>query len=351
MIDIENVSKTYRTPQGDVAALRDVSLHVRSGEIFGAIGRSGSGKTTLIRCINRLETIDQGRIRVGGEEITSMAEAELRRKRRKIGMIFQHFHLLRNDTVRQNVALPLRHSTLGRRERADKVHELLDVVGLGDRASAYPSQLSGGQRQRVAIARALANDPEILLCDEATSALDPETTVSILALLRDVNRSLGLTILLITHEMSVVKDICDRVAVLHAGEVAEVGTTADVFARPRHEATQQFSRSLFDDDGATAALETPLVEGIAASGGFVARLLFVGEEANAATISRLSRSYGVDLSVVYGTVRVLHGVLVGCLYVAFDGPPDRLAAAADDLRARGVGLDVVAGTHPRRAVA
>ena len=239
MLEIRDLTKLYPGRGGGVTALDGVSLTVERGEFFGVVGRSGAGKSTLVRCINLLERPTPGTIRVGGVELTRLRGAELRRARRRIGMVFQHFHLLWSRTVAGNVALPLEIAGAPRDRIRQRVAELLDWVGLADKADAYPAQLSGGQKQRVAIARALANEPELLLCDEPTSALDAATTRSVLNLLRRVNRELGLTVVLISHELDLVRAACDRVAVMHAGRVVECGPVQEVFARPRAEATRQ----------------------------------------------------------------------------------------------------------------
>ena len=240
MIQLKHVSKTFQSGASSVHAVQDVSLDIKEGEIFGIIGFSGAGKSTLVRCINLLEKPTQGTVTVDGVELTGLDEKKLRQMRLKIGMIFQHFNLLRSRTVYQNIAFPLKKSNLSQEQKNQKILSLLELVGLSDKKDAYPSQLSGGQKQRVAIARALANDPKVLLCDEATSALDPQTTKSILALLKKVNEELGITIVIITHEMAVVKDICDRVAIMELGHVVEEGTTEDVFVHPQKPVTKDF---------------------------------------------------------------------------------------------------------------
>ena len=232
MIRLEHVSKRFEAGKQAVDAVKDVSLHIEKGAVAGIIGFSGAGKSTLARCINLLERPTEGKVIVGGAELTALNEKQLREKRKKIGMIFQHFNLFASRTVYGNVAYPLRGSGRSRKEIEEKVRSLLDLVGLTDKANAYPSQLSGGQKQRVAIARALANDPEVLLSDEATSALDPETTRSILRLLKEVNRTLGITIVVITHEMQVVKEICHQVYVMEDGRVVEQGDVFQIFASP-----------------------------------------------------------------------------------------------------------------------
>ena len=227
MITLEHVSKTFTTKSGYVHAVKDVSLQINEGEIYGIIGFSGAGKSTLVRCINLLERPQEGKVIVDGKDLLSLDSAQLRSTRKKIGMIFQHFNLMRLRTVAQNVAFPLKKSGLSKEEIHRKVQELLALVDLSEKANVYPSQLSGGQKQRVAIARALANDPKVLLCDEATSALDPQTTHSILKLIKDINQKLHLTVVLITHEMGVVKEICDRVAVMEDGRIVEEGSIVD----------------------------------------------------------------------------------------------------------------------------
>ena len=244
MIELVNVEKTYHTSSGDIHALKRTSLTINQGEIFGIIGLSGAGKSTLIRCINMLEVPTAGQVFVDGEELTAMTETQLRKARQNIGMIFQHFNLLASRTVFDNIAFPLEIQGLGKDEIKKRVEPLLELVQLQDRADHYPSQLSGGQKQRVGIARALASNPKVLLCDEATSALDPQTTKSILNLLRDINQRLNLTIVMITHQMEVVKEICDRVAVIENGSIIEEGNMIDVFTNPQNQTTKEFVKSV-----------------------------------------------------------------------------------------------------------
>ena len=320
MIVIEDAYKTFESGARKVDAVRGVSLTIQDGEIFGVIGYSGAGKSTLIRLINLLERPTSGRIFVNGQELTALAPKELRQARRKIGMIFQHFNLMKSRTVYSNVAYPLRGSPLSKEERRDKVMNLLKLVGLEEKALAYPSQLSGGQKQRVAIARALANDPTVLLCDEATSALDPQTTQDILRLLRDVNRKLGITIVLITHEIAVVKEICTRLAVMDAGRVVEEGAIYDVFSQPKAELTQRFIRTTnnlarFEELLATAPDSLNLKPG-----DVIAQMEFHGGSAGHALVSTLSREYGVDISIVFGNIDILQATPLGTLIVIFRGP-------------------------------
>ena len=327
MIVIEDAYKTFESGARKVDAVRGVSLTIQEGEIFGVIGYSGAGKSTLIRLINLLERPTSGRIFVNGQELTALAPKELRQARRKIGMIFQHFNLMKSRTVYSNVAYPLRGSPLSKEERRDKVMNLLKLVGLEEKALAYPSQLSGGQKQRVAIARALANDPTVLLCDEATSALDPQTTQDILRLLRDVNRKLGITIVLITHEIAVVKEICTRLAVMDAGRVVEEGAIYDVFSQPKAELTQRFIRTTnnlarFEELLATAPDSLNLKPG-----DVIAQMEFHGGSAGHALVSTLSREYGVDISIVFGNIDILQATPLGTLIVIFRGPVDQLQKA------------------------
>jgi D-methionine transport system ATP-binding protein len=343
MIDIRDVVKTYRVKNAEVQALRGVSLHIDAGDIFGVVGYSGSGKTTLLRCINQLEKIDGGTITVNGRDITALSERELRHERQKIGMIFQHFNLLKNDTVFQNVALPLNYAGENRKTVKEKVNRLLELVGLTEKINAYPSQLSGGQKQRVAIARALANEPRLLLCDEATSALDPDTTRSILTLLRDLKKQLGLTIVIITHEMTVIKEISNKVAVLHNGQIIEEGPTLELFSNPRQPLTRQFAESLFGREKIKDIINRDAIQDTLSSGGIVARLLFMGTSANEAVISEISRRFNLDVSVIYGNIELFQTEVLGNLYVAIRGNRLRLEESIHYALSRGVIFEQIAG--------
>jgi len=301
---LENVSKTYFSEGREVDAVRNVSLHVQKGEIFGIIGLSGAGKSTLIRCMNRLETPTSGRILVDGENILEMNAAQLRSLRKRVSMIFQQFNLLMQSTVAKNVRYPLELAGVPRKKADQRVKELLEIVGLSDKADAYPSQLSGGQKQRVAIARALATNPEILLCDEATSALDPMTTQSILALLQDINRRLGITIVVITHEMAVIRQICTHVAILDGGELVEEGDVDTVFTHTRSAA----GRRLFGivSDKPDAETEEP-VECI--------RIIFDGDSIDEPILSRFSRESGMDISILFADINRLNGKRYGQILI------------------------------------
>ena len=238
-ISVSHLSKTFPSADGTVEALKDVSLEIASGDIFGIIGMSGAGKSTLVRCINYLEVPTEGKVLIDGKELGGFTEKELRKQRENIGMIFQHFNLLEQQTVLNNVCFPLEIRGIPRKERREKAMGLLEKVGLAEKAEAYPSQLSGGQKQRVAIARVLANEPDILLCDEATSALDPETTKTILGLIKTIHDTMGITVVIITHEMKVIQEICSSVAVLENGEVQEIGTVSELFVNPKSRAAKR----------------------------------------------------------------------------------------------------------------
>ncbi|MBC9175366.1 methionine ABC transporter ATP-binding protein [Pseudoroseomonas ludipueritiae] len=307
-------------------ALDGVSLDVAQGEIFGIVGRSGAGKSTLIRCVNLLERPTQGEVRVLGEDLMLLDDAALRQRRRSIGMVFQHFNLLSSRTVAENVAFPLEIAGVPKAERAARVAEVLGLVGLTQKAENYPAQLSGGQKQRVGIARALAPRPRILLCDEATSALDPETTHDILGLIRDLRNKLDLTVLLITHEMAVVKEICDRVAVMEAGKVLEQGRVFDVFTRPTHPTTRSFIAGTIGHSvppGTVARLPPPRP----GEEKRLLQVLFAGPNSTRAVISEASRRYGIDLDIISGRIDEIAGEPFGLMALAAYGPGTALDEA------------------------
>lgn len=314
MIEFKATAKSYRVNGKDVVALHPLDLRIESGEIFGIIGHSGAGKSTLIRLINGIERANRGSLVVDGDDVTQLDDERLRALRRRVGMIFQHFNLLTAKTVAENIAFPLRLAgTRSNKVIEQRVAELLQLVGLSTHATKYPSQLSGGQKQRVGIARALACAPKILLCDEATSALDPQTTASVLQLLSDINRELGLTIVLITHEMDVVRRICDRVAVLDAGRMVESGAVADVFLHPQHATTQRF------------VLESEHVEeserhdDLAHAEGRIVRLTFRGEATYKPLLGRVARDSGIDLSILSGRIDRIKDTPYGQLTLALSG--------------------------------
>ena len=300
MIKIENLSKTFHTADGSVEALKNVSLDIADGDIFGIIGMSGAGKSTLVRCINFLERPDEGTVTINGVDLGSLRKKQLRSLRREVTMIFQGFHLLMQRTCLKNVCFPLELAGYSRQDAQKRARELLETVGLLDKANAYPSQLSGGQQQRVAIARALATNPKVLLCDEATSALDPTTTNSILELIQEINQKTGITVVVITHQMSVVEKICRHVAILDGGEVAEQGEVTDVFSHPRSEAAK---RLVYPESDA------PDVSGVS---GRLIRIVFNGAEAaNEPIIARMASERGIAASIVYASTKSIGGKAYG----------------------------------------
>ncbi len=329
MIVLENLRKTYATPHRVSHALAGVSLRIERGEIFGIIGRSGAGKSTLIRMLNLLERPTEGRVLIDGDDITAYDEARLRQFRQSVGMVFQHFNLLNSRTVLDNVCFPLRLAGMNRRQQRERAAEVLDLVGLSDHANKYPRQLSGGQQQRVGIARALASKPRLLLCDEATSALDPETTQSILRLLIDINRNLGLTIVLITHGMDVIRSVCDKVAVIDAGCIVEHGTVLDVFLHPQHPVTQ----SLLSESGMDAEGWRDMAQGMQ---GTLLRLSFRGAATLQPLLTQVARQLNVDFSILQGSVGRIKDTPYGQLVVAVQGEPQACLRLPEVLRAQGV---------------
>ncbi|NYT79682.1 ATP-binding cassette domain-containing protein [Alcaligenaceae bacterium] len=334
MILLENIHKTYASPGRVSHALAGVDLTIAQGEIFGIIGRSGAGKSTLIRMLNLLERPTQGRVVVSGEDITQYNDAQLRAFRHRVGMVFQHFNLLRSRTVLDNVRFPLKLAGLDRASQIKRAQEMLDLVGLTDHANKYPRQLSGGQQQRVGIARALANHPELLLCDEATSALDPETTQSILRLLLDINKRLGLTIVLITHGMDVIRSVCDKVAVIDAGIIVEAGDVLDVFLHPQHPVTQ----SLLSESGIDAEGWRDMAHQVQ---GRLVRLSFRGDATVQPMLSRVSRELGVDLSILQGSVGSIKGTPYGQLVIAAQGASSALQQLESLFASEGVECEVL----------
>ena len=342
LVSVEHLTKRFYQGGREIAALTDVSFQVYPGEIFGVMGLSGAGKSTLIRCINLLEKPDEGRVVVAGREMTRLSGKALMQARRRIGMIFQHFALLSSRTVAGNVAFPLEIAGVRRPVIEARVAELLALVGLSDRARAYPSQLSGGQKQRVGIARALAPEPVLLLSDEATSALDPETTVSVLQLLQEINRKMGLTILMITHEMQVIREICHRVAVIDHGRLVEVGPVAQVFSRPSSEVARRLLRAQLQED-----VPAHILERASQPGHPLFRLGFLGQVAQEPVVAELLREYPVMVNVLFGRIEQLGGVPWGRLVVEISGSPAHVAAACEYLRRRGVEVDEVEGGSSR----
>ena len=341
MIRLEHISKRFEAGKQTVDAIKDVSLCIEKGTIAGIIGFSGAGKSTLARCLNLLERPTEGKVVVGDAELTALNEKQLREKRKKIGMIFQHFNLFASRTVYGNVAYPLRGSGRSRKEIEEKVRSLLDLVGLTDKANAYPSQLSGGQKQRVAIARALANDPEVLLSDEATSALDPETTRSILRLLKEVNRTLGITIVVITHEMQVVKEICHQVYVMEDGRVVEQGDVFQIFASPQQAITRRFVDSASNLSHIQELLDDPARPIKLNPGDYLLRLNYLKRSTSEALISTLSRHFELDINILFGNIELIDGNPLGGLVVIAGGGHDKVTAATGYLSQRNVLVEVI----------
>lgn len=327
MIKLENISKSFAINGKTVEAVKDVSLAIRQGEIFGIIGFSGAGKSTLVRCINLLEKPEKGRVIIDGEDITHYEGKELRYVRQKIGMIFQHFNLMPSRTVFENIELPLKLTKLSASERSQKIKKLLDLVGLSDKAQSYPSQLSGGQKQRVAIARAIANDPKVLLCDEATSALDPQTTHSILQLLKEVNTRLGITIVVITHQMEVIKEICDRVAVMQKGVVVEEGDIVDVFSAPQAPITKSFIQAADNFEAFSDLVKLNSAITAIKPSQPVWFLTYRGAVAGEPLMSELYRRFEVKANIIYGNIDYFKQCIVGKLGVAIEGRADQIEKA------------------------
>ncbi len=347
MIQLQDIKKTYSiTKNHQVEALKGVSLHIQAGEIFGIIGYSGAGKSTLIRCINLLERPTSGSVTVNGQELTSLLPRELRKTREKIGMIFQNFNLMNSRTVFQNVAYPLKRKGLSKKEIATKVFNLLEIVGISEKAQVYPSQLSGGQKQRVAIARALANNPEVILCDEATSALDPQTTQSILKLLKDINQKFKITIVIITHEMQVVKEICNQVAVMENGKIVETGNLLQIFSNPKAQVTKDFIATVFQWEHANELLKTREIVESMKEDEIIAKIVFMGKNTAQAFISNIARMFTVDVSILFGNIEMIQGVAVGHLTTKFSGRRQDIFKALLYLKQQQISAEVIndAGT-------
>ena len=318
VVTLKDVDVEFHGKNRSVHAVDHVSLTVNRGDIYGIVGYSGAGKSTLVRTINLLQRPTGGSIHVLGQDMLALAPAELRKERKRIGMIFQHFNLMNSRTIADNVAFPLK-GIKSKQEIQKKVAELLDLVGLTDRANAYPAQLSGGQKQRVGIARALASDPEILISDEATSALDPKTTSSILELLQSLNKRLGLTIVLITHQMEAVKQICNRVAVMDAGAIIERGDLLQVFSDPKQQLTKDFiDTTLQLDQAIEAVMQQPAVKNLGANDRLL-RLTYVGDSADKPLVAKLFESYHVTDNILFGDIQILKDTPFGNLIVVLSG--------------------------------
>ncbi|EIJ78230.1 DL-methionine transporter ATP-binding subunit [Bacillus methanolicus PB1] len=333
MIEVRDLVKIYETKKGKVIGVDNVSLTVKKGEIFGIVGYSGAGKSSLLRCLNLLEKPTSGEIIIDGVSLTSLKKKELRKARLKIGMIFQHFHLVSSKTVYENIAFALKAAHKSKAEIDKRVKELLEMVGLSDKTDVYPSQLSGGQKQRVGIARALANNPSVLLCDEATSALDPTTTKSILELLKKINRELGITIVLITHEMEVVKDICDRMAVMQNGRIIEEGKVYDLFANPQEQLTKDFINSILQFDLPENLLKDRR--------GKIVKVFFQGAIAEEAVISDALQKFYVKGNILHGKIEYIKDTPLGIFIMELTGDPDEVERAISYITERTQHLEVI----------
>ena len=341
MIKLNNITKIFTLPDKKLTALDTVSLHVPKGQICGVIGASGAGKSTLIRCVNLLERPTHGAVIIDDVDLTQLSDAELVKTRRQIGMIFQHFNLLTSRTVFENVALPLELENKSKAEIQEKTTALLALVGLSDKHNVYPANLSGGQKQRVAIARALASDPKVLLCDEATSALDPATTQSILKLLKEINRTLGITILLITHEMEVVKRICDQVAVIDKGRLIEQGTVSEIFSNPKTELAQEFISSTFHITLPEEYLENLSDTPKHAKSYPIIKFEFTGRSVDAPLLSQASKKFGVELSILTSQIDYAGGVKFGFTIAEVEGDEDAITQAKVYLMENNVRVEVL----------
>lgn len=329
MITLKNINKQFKTKANTITAVDNVSLSIDEGEIYGIIGYSGAGKSTLIRMLNGLEKPTTGEVLINGEDLSKLSRKDLRERRQNIGMIFQHFNLLWSRTVKENILFPLEIAGVAKELRSERADELIRLVGLEGRGDAYPNELSGGQKQRVGIARALANDPKILLCDEATSSLDPQTTEDVLDLLLDINKRLNLTIVVITHEMNVIRKICERVAVMENGNVIEEGSVVDVFKNPQNIATKNFIRQDSDPDVEST---DEVFEALIAQypNGKILHLKFHGGGAQAPIISTVSRQYDVDVNIIQGNIQTTQDTLIGSLYVQLLGAEENIAQAIEE---------------------
>jgi D-methionine transport system ATP-binding protein len=341
MIQLQNIKKTFRLKKQTICAVDNVSFDVQDGEIFGIIGYSGAGKSTLVRCINLLERPDSGRVFVNGKDMTSLSEKQLREERSNIGMIFQYFNLFPSRTVAQNVAFPLKYRKIDKDTISRKVASLLSLVELSDKADAFPAQLSGGQQQRAAIARALATDPKVLLCDEATSALDPQTTHSILKLLKSVNSKLELTIIIITHEMGVIKEICDRVAVMENGKIVEQNDVFSIFASPQQPVTRKFIDStsvlykiheLIEENNEITNLKNDEK---------ILKLQYLEKSASEALISSVSRKFHVDCNIIFGSIEIIGNAPLGGTVLIISGTERDIQDAIAYLKEKNIQVEIL----------
>ena len=347
IIKLDQIDVTFHQKKRTITAVKDVTIHIHEGDSYGSVEDSRAGKSTLVRVINLLQKPSAGKITIDDDVIFDgkviLTAEQLRRKRQDIGMIFQHFNLMSQKTAEENVAFALKHSGLSKEEKKAKVAKLLDLVGLADRAENYPSQLSGGQKQRVAIARALANDPKILISDESTSALDPKTTKQILALLQDLNQKLGLTVVLITHEMQIVKDIANRVAVMQDGHLIEEGSVLEIFSDPKQPLTQDFISTATGIDEAMVKIEKQEIVQHLSENSLLVQLKYAGASTDEPLLNELYKHYQVTANILYGNIEILDGTPVGELVVVLSGEKAALAGAQEAIRQAGVQLKVLKG--------
>ena len=335
LIEIQDLSKTYMVANSEVRALRNININIERGEIFGFIGQSGAGKSSLVRCLASLEPITSGKVLVNGVDLTSLRGEPLRVYRRKLGLVFQHFNLLMNSTVYDNIAFPLKIAKKPAAYIQERVGRLLELVGLEDKRDSYPAQLSGGQKQRVGIARALAAEPSIVICDEATSALDPTTTESIMRLIKRINRELGITFVIITHEMEVIKQVCSRVAILEDGQVIEMGSVVDVCAYPTTDTARRFFK-IVDTELSNAAYKNAL-----RSGGMLMKATFVGDTTPDPFMSECVKRFGVTVSILSGNIQEISDTLIGCLVIKLDGGETAVRSALEYLAEHNINVEVL----------
>ncbi|WP_155972680.1 methionine ABC transporter ATP-binding protein [Streptococcus ruminantium] len=348
MIKLDNIDVTFHQKKRTIEAVKDVTIHIHQGDIYGIVGYSGAGKSTLVRVINLLQVPTAGKITIDEDVIyeddrVTLTSAQLRSKRREIGMIFQHFNLMAQMTAEENVAFALKHSGLSKQEKKEKVAKLLELVGLSDRSENYPSQLSGGQKQRVAIARALANDPKILISDESTSALDPKTTKQILSLLQELNEKLGLTIVMITHEMQIVKDICNRVAVMQDGRLIEEGSVLDIFSHPKEELTQDFIKTATGIDEALVKIYQQDIVKNLPKDSLLVQLKYSGSNTDTAIVNDLYKFYQVSANILYGNIEILDHTPVGEMVVILSGDSGQLHRALEAVAEAHVEVTILKG--------
>ncbi|MBP3039819.1 methionine ABC transporter ATP-binding protein [Bacillaceae bacterium Marseille-Q3522] len=332
MIELKDIYKTYQRNGISIEALKGVNVKVETGDIFGVIGYSGAGKSTLIRLVNYLEKPTEGQVLVDGADLADFTVRQLRVVKKRIGMIFQHFNLLESKKIYDNVAIPLVLLKKSKREIRERVTELLEFVGLSEKANSYPSELSGGQKQRVGIARALASNPSILLCDEATSALDPQTTHSILQLLKKINAEYNITIMIITHEMSVIQEICNRVAVMEEGKIIEQGSVLEVFGQPKHPTTRNFVRTVFHHQVPDGIKDTQKI----GAEGKLLTLKFIGESASEPIINNVIRTYDITINILSANTSEIQGTTLANMTLQINGDPAAVNAALQYIKDQGV---------------